>query len=142
VAHHRKRSLWTPGDGLWVSQGNRPVQVVETEYGRLGLMICHDVHVMPELLGKEKADIVLYSVGWYGPNTDNWYRNIFPERYVMPNGFSIMVANWSADKNSPGWPGHGYSCVIDRQGRVLAMAKSQKGEEIVYADLPIIQRKP
>jgi predicted amidohydrolase len=53
----------------------------------------------------------------------------------VPNGFSIVVSNWSADKDSPGWPGHGYSCVIDRDGRVLSMAKSQKGSEIVYADL-------
>ncbi len=47
VARHRKQSLWMPGDATWCSAGERPVQVVETEYGKLGLMICHDFHTLP-----------------------------------------------------------------------------------------------
>jgi hypothetical protein len=37
-----------------------------------GLMICFDFHTLPPLLAKQEADIVLYSVGWYGPNEKNW----------------------------------------------------------------------
>jgi len=136
IAHHRKRNLWPPGDGTWATEGHRPVQVVETPYGRLGLMICYDMHVLPELLAKHETDIVLYSVGWYGPNAENWYKNVFPRDYVKPNRFSIVVANWSAEPDNPGWPGHGYSCIVNRDGRVLAMAKSTRGPEIVIADLP------
>ena len=80
---------------------------------------------------------MLYSVGWYRPNTENWYRNVFPRRYVTPNGFSIVVANWFAEQNSPGWPGHGHSCVIDRTGAVLSMAKSDRGSEVVLGDLVV-----
>jgi predicted amidohydrolase len=137
VAHHRKRNLWSPGDGLWASEGDLPVQVVDSEYGKLGLMICYDVHRLPELLADKEADIVLYSVGWYGPNTEFWYRSVFPRRYVKPNRFAVIVANWSADQASTGWPGQGYSCIIDSQGNVLNMAKSTQGAEIVFGDLPV-----
>lgn len=140
ILHHRKWNPWPPGDGGWVTSGKKPVQVAETPYGRLGLMICYDVHRLPQELKKEKVDIVLYSVGWYGPNTDTWFSDTFPRRYVVPNGFAVVSANWSADEGAPGWPGHGYSCVIDRDGKVLAMAKTTRGEEIVIADLPIRPR--
>ncbi|MEI6219271.1 MAG: carbon-nitrogen hydrolase family protein [bacterium] len=137
VAHHRKKALWSPGDGLWASEGDLPVQVVDSEYGKLGLMICYDVHRLPELLADKKADIVLYSVGWYGPNTEYWYKSVFPKRYVKTNHFAVIVANWSADPDSTGWPGHGYSCIIDSKGNLLNMAKATQGEEIVFGDLPM-----
>lgn len=112
LLHHRKWNLRPPGDGLWASPGNRPVQVADTPYGRLGLMICYDVHRLPRELKKAGADIVLYSVGWYGPNTDVWFSDVFPRRYVAPNGFAVVAANWSADREARDWPGVGYSCVI------------------------------
>jgi len=135
--HHRKTILWQPGDGLWATEGVLPVDAIETKYGRLGLMICFEYHALPKLLARERVDIVLYSVGWYAPNVETWYREIFPRNTVVPNGFSIVVANWSAEKDSPGWPGHCCSCVIDSSGTVLAMAKETRGEEIVIADLPV-----
>jgi predicted amidohydrolase len=137
VAHHRKHNLWTPGDGTWATAGKTPVQVVDTPYGRLGLMICYDTHVLPAKLAKAKADIVLYSVGWYGPNTDAWFGSTFPMIYVAPHNFAVVSANWSADERAPGWPGHGYSCIIGPNGEVLAMAESKRGSEIIIADLPV-----
>ena len=137
AAHHRKRAMWPPGDGTWATAGNRPAQVVETPYGKLGLMICYDLHEMPKQLKKAGAEIVLYAVGWFGPNTENWYRDLFPRRYVVPNEFAVVAANWSAEKPGAAFEGAGYSCVIDRNGVVLAMAKDTVGSEIVIADLPV-----
>ncbi|MFW6162473.1 MAG: carbon-nitrogen hydrolase family protein [Planctomycetota bacterium] len=138
--HHRKQKLWPPGDGLWVTAGTRPLQTLDTPYGRLGLMICYEVHKLPRPLGEAGVDIVLYSIGWFGPNTRGWYTDTFPRKYVAPNGFAIVCANWSADKGAPGWEGIGYSCIIDRDGTVLAMARSERGAEVVLADLPIRHR--
>jgi predicted amidohydrolase len=137
VGHHRKQALWTPGDGQWAAAGDRPPQVIPTPYGRLGLMICYDVHLMPAKLKAAKAEIVLYSVGWYGLNTRAWFESIFPERHVVPNGFSVVAANWSGNPAEEGWEGRGASCVIAADGKVLAMAKGVEGCEIVVADLPI-----
>jgi len=138
IARHRKRNLWTPGDSTWATSGNGEAQVVATPYGRLGLMICFDVHVMAARL-KDKADIVLYSVGWYGPNTEGWYRDIFPEKYVKPNGFAVVAANWSAESPNDLWQGAGYSTIFDRNGAVLAMSSKTSAEDIVIADLPIAE---
>ncbi|MBA4386723.1 MAG: hypothetical protein C0404_02010 [Verrucomicrobia bacterium] len=134
LAHHRKISLWPPGDAGWVSAGEG-IQTVQTPYGRLGLMICHDFHVLPAKLAEAKVDMVLYSVGWYGPNGDDWFSRRFPEKYVAPNGFAVIAANWSAETKDKTWAGSGHSCVIDRTGKVLKMAVTEAGSEIVIADL-------
>lgn len=137
VAHHRKKALWTPGDSSWCTPGDRPVQVVDTEYGRLGLMICYDVHVLPPLLAKAGAQIVLYSVGWYGPNEREWFGKTFPAKAVVPHGFHVVAANWSSATEEQAWPGRGHSCVITREGRVLAMSDAVTGNDVVFADLPL-----
>lgn len=137
VAHHRKNSLWPPGDGTWVTSAPAKPAVVDTPFGRVGLMICHDLHTMPPVLRKAHADIVLYAVGWYGPNVENWYRDIFPRRYVVPNGFAVVAANWAVPPGEKDWGGAGYSCVIESDGRVLVMAKSPTDEEIVIAELHV-----
>src|ERR1051326_2573536 len=103
-------------------------------------MICYDVHVMAARL-KNKADIVLYSVGWYGPNTEDWYKDIFPAKYVKPNGFAVIAANWSAESSDDLWQGAGYSSIFDRNGTVLAISNKTSGEDIVYADLEVSQEK-
>lgn len=137
AAHHRKCSLWPPGDAGWVKQGEGIAQVVSTPYGRLGLMICHDVHAMPSRLKAARTDIVLYAVGWYGPHTENWFRDLFPRRYVVPNNFAVIAANWCAEEKGSKWDGQGYSCIIGRGGEVLSMAKGTGGPEIVLAELPV-----
>jgi predicted amidohydrolase len=137
VAHHRKQALWPPGDDTWMTRGNRPVQVADSPYGRLGLMVCYDWNVMPKKLKEAGADIVLYSVGWYGPGAENWFRNVFPRWCVIPNGFAVVAANWSAEPGAPGWPGHGHSCVIAADGTTLAMTTETRGNDIVFADLPL-----
>jgi predicted amidohydrolase len=137
LAHHRKKSLWTPGDTTWCTPGDLPVQVVKTEFGNLGLMICFDFHTLPPLLAKRGADIVLYSVGWFGPNESNWFRNVFPQQAIVPYGFDVVVSNWSSPTEAQEWPGRGHSCIITREGKVLAMSESVSGNDIVMADLEI-----
>ena len=137
LIHHRKKSLWTHGDSGWCEEGGLPPKVVETEYGRLGVMICYDVHSMPKILADLKADIVLYSVGWYGPNTEDWYKVRFPNKHVIPNNFSVVAANWSHEKGKKGWPGCGWSNVTYRNGVVLNITSKIAGEDIVYAKIPL-----
>ncbi len=137
IAHHRKRALWTPGDSTWCTKGDLPVQVVGTEYGNLGLMICFDFHVLPPLLAERKADIVLYSVGWYGPNEKTWFGKSFPAKAVVPYGYHVIAANWTSATSDDAWPGRGYSCIIRRDGSVVAMSERVTGSDIVIADLPL-----
>jgi predicted amidohydrolase len=140
IAHHRKKTLWTPGDSNWCTPGKLPVQVVQTEFGNLGLMICIEFQTLPPLLAKREADIVLYSVGWYGPNEKNWFGEQFPAKSVVPYGFDVVAANWTSPTAQQSWPGRGHSCVITREGKVLAMSEAVSGNAIVLADLEIRKR--
>ncbi len=141
IAHHRKKILWTPGDSTWCTAGDLPVQIVETEYGRIGLMICYDFHVLPPLLAKGGADIVLYSVGWYGPNEESWFGKSFPEKAVIPYGFDVVAANWTSPTVDEEWPGRGHSCIITPRGNVLSMSRAVFGNAIVYGNLEIRRRR-
>lgn len=141
IAHHRKRGIWTPGDSTWVTPGDLPIQVVDTEFGRLGLMICFDFHTLPPLLAEQGADIVLYSVGWYGPNEKLWFTKQFPERAVIPYGFDVIAANWTSSTPDEVWPGRGHSCILTREGKVLALSEAVCGNAIVMADLEIRSRQ-
>ena len=137
VAHHRKKGLWTPGDSAWCTPGDLPIQVVKTEYGNLGLMICYDFHTLPPHLAKRGVDIVLYSVGWYGPNEANWFGKELPARVAVPNGLYIVAANWASATEAEAWPGRGHSAIITREGKVVAMSDKFCGNDIVIGDLPI-----
>ncbi len=141
AAHHRKKAMWPPGDGDWCSPGELPVQIVDTEYGRLGLMICYDFQLLPPLLHDAGADIILYSVGWYGPNEKNWFTNLFPRKAIIPYGHHVVSANWCGRDPDDDWPGRGYSCVISKSGEILALNDDGSQECVVIADLPVKSRK-
>ncbi len=136
AARHRKSDLWNEGDSSWATAGVGDAQVASTPYGRLGLMICHDYQTLPKQL-RGKADIVLYSVGWYGPNTEGWYSDMFPRQVVVPNGFAVIAANWAAAASDDLWQGVGYSTIYKADGTVVAMSSRTSGNDIVYGDLPI-----
>ena len=137
LLHHRKKSLWTHGDSGWCEEGDLKPQIAETEYGKLGLMICYDVHSMPEILSELQADIVLYSVGWFGPNTEDWYKRRFPNKHVIPNNFSVIAANWSHERGQDKWPGCGWSNIVYRNGVLLNITNKIGGETIVFGSIPL-----
>ncbi len=146
IAHHRKKSLWTPGDAEWCSTGTLPVTVVKTEFGNLpGLMICFDVHSMPPLLaqsgssevgvirsaGTSPARKLVWESGSFGPNS-----SIVPQRLLRGHG--------KLDKCHP-YRTHGRGCGLVESSaataRVLAMSDSVTEQTCVFADLAL-RRSP
>jgi hypothetical protein len=71
----------------------------------------------------------------------DWFGRAFPERVVKPHGFAVVAANWSSPTPEKSWPGRGYSCILTREGKVLAMSRAVYGKDIVLADLEINQRQ-
>jgi predicted amidohydrolase len=135
VAHWRKRNLWPVADASWATAGGEKASIAETELGRIGLMICYDVHVVLEDLGEAGADVVLHSVAWYGPNSGGWFDTVLA-RKVGEAGAGLVLANWTFPED-PGWSGWGLSRVIGPDGETLARAESDLGDEVVIADLPL-----
>lgn len=132
--HYRKRIEWTVADTYWMTAGPERVAVVDTEYGRLGLMICRDVHRVLRELGDAGADIVLHCVAWYGPNSDGWF-DVVLSRMVREAGVTLVLANWTFPED-PGWSGFGLSRVIGADGSALARCRRDVGEEIVLVEVP------
>ena len=81
--------------------------------------------------------MVLWSVNWWGPNFENYLRVQVSEDLAKQYNMNVMMANWSGVNKKHKWNGQGYSCGINRTGKVISMAKTLFGKEIVYADFKI-----
>jgi predicted amidohydrolase len=139
ACHYRKLNLWMPGDGTWAQEGNLGLGLCDTEFGKLGLMICFDqtCGVAPRLKAAG-ARTILYPIAWVhdGP-PEAWFDLHLPER-VKAWDVNLVGANWSLAQ-APAGPkavyGYGCSRIIARDGAILARA-GPAGNDILYADLP------
>jgi predicted amidohydrolase len=135
VAHYRKLTPWPHPEKSWATPGDRGVQVYDTEYGRVGLAICFDIHTILPQYQKHHLWALLYPIAWVDcQHPAEWFWHTLPQR-VAPFGHYVIGANWSVDKPQP-WTGYGFSTIIAPGGKVVASAKSLHGSEIVYATIP------
>jgi predicted amidohydrolase len=134
VAHYRKLTPWPHPEQSWATPGDRGVQTYDTEYGRVGLAICFDIHSVLEKYQPHHIWALLYPIAWVDVNHPaDWFWHRLPER-VKPFRHYLIGANWSVDGRQP-WFGYGFSTVIDPDGKVVATAKSLYGSEILYAEI-------
>ncbi len=135
VAHYRKLNPWPFPEQSWATRGDRGIQVVETEYGRVGLAICFDIHTILENYEDQKLWALLYPIAWVDEeHPAHWFYHKLP-REIGKYQHHLIGANWSVDQPQR-WRGYGFSTIISAEGKVLATAKSLYGSEIVNAELP------
>jgi predicted amidohydrolase len=134
VAHYRKLTPWPYPEKSWATPGDRGVQFYDTEYGRVGLAICFDVHTILEKYEPHKIWALLYPIAWVDENHPaDWFWHRLPKR-CAPFKHYVIGANWSVDQPQK-WFGYGFSTILGPDGKVLASAKSLYGSEIVYATI-------
>ena len=134
VAHYRKLTPWPRPEKSWATPGDRGVQVYDSEYGRMGLAICYDIHTILEKYQSQHIWALLYPIAWVDDNHPaDWFWHRLPER-VAPFKHYVIGANWSVDERQD-WFGYGFSVILSPEGKVLASAKSLYGSEIVYATI-------
>jgi predicted amidohydrolase len=137
LIHYRKRNPWIWAEKGWAENGNLGNPVADTPFGRLGLLICFDVHKQFEVMSKRKIDTLLYSIAWVDAAGSDWFSKLLPARTKDCN-FNVIGANWTVPKNpKPDWHGYGQSLIISPKGKVLAKAKNDLAEETVFAEIPI-----
>jgi len=137
VAHYRKLTPWPHPEKSWATPGDRGVQAFDTEYGRVGLAICYDIHTILAKYASHHLWALLYPIAWVDANSPaEWFLKKLPAR-VAPYHCHLLGANWSVDHEQSWW-GYGFSTVISANGTVLATAKTRHGSEIVYATLPAV----
>lgn len=139
MAHYRKLTPWPHPEKSWATPGDRGVQTFDTEYGRVGLAICFDIHTILEKYEPVKIWALLYPIAWVDDeHPAEWFWHRLPER-IKPFNHYVIGANWSVDQK-PEWRGYGFSTIYAPGGKILASARSLHGSEIVYATLETEKR--
>lgn len=134
VAHYRKLTPWPYPEKSWATPGDRGVQVYDSEYGRMGLAICFDIHTVLEKYQPHNLWALLYPIAWVDDNHPaDWFWHGLPQR-VAPFKHYLIGANWSVEEKQK-WFGYGFSTILAPDGKVLASARSLYGSEIVCATL-------
>ncbi|MEI6656638.1 MAG: carbon-nitrogen hydrolase family protein [Verrucomicrobiota bacterium] len=136
VLHYRKINPWPYAEKSWATAGDHGLQTYDTEYGRVGIAICYDIHTILEDYQRKDLWTLLFSTAWADAEYPaDWFYHELPDKVKLFN-HHLISANWSVDAKQA-WRGYGFSVVISNEGRVLATAKSLYGSDIVFADLPM-----
>lgn len=136
ILHYRKQFLWAVGDPMWAEPGVFETQpVVETPFGRIGVMLSYDMHEVFRQLAEQRVDIILHASAFYGMNFEAWLLTRY-RRMVRAAGANVILANWALPW--PGnWEGYGLSRILRRDGTLLASRTGNPGEYIVIHDIPL-----
>ena len=113
VLHYQKQFLATH-DQNWFAWGENGCPVVDTELGRLGLLICFDGRI-PEIartLALQKVDVVVDMANFFAMDqADLWT----PAR-AWENGFWIIAGTKAGVERSIYYPGG--SMIVDPEGQI------------------------
>jgi len=108
------------------------ISVFDTEWGRVGLMICYDLR-FPELMRRialEGAQVVLIPAVWPKPRLEDW--RLLLRARAVENQVFVVGCNRSRE---PGGKDFGYSAVVDPSGQIIAEAGLE--EILMTADLDL-----
>jgi 5-aminopentanamidase len=131
VGNYRKIHL-TPLEKAWFTPGSKPV-LVNTELGRIGLMICWDL-AFPELarhLAVHEAELLLVPCAWESPFHEPF------QKFAMARALDNTV--YVAACNQVGWSFSfrffGLSSIYGPDGSEIAIANMDDQEEIIRATI-------
>ncbi|HUU42880.1 MAG TPA: carbon-nitrogen hydrolase family protein, partial [Planctomycetota bacterium] len=78
LIHYRKRDPWPWAERGWATPGDLGNPVVETPFGRLGLLICYDIHKQAEVMSRQKVHTLLYAIAWVDDEGSDWFAKRLP----------------------------------------------------------------
>ncbi len=140
VSHYRKLAPWPYPEKSWATPGDLGVQTYDTEYGRVGLAICFDIHTILEKYKPKNIWALLYPIAWVADtHPADWFWHLLPNRIKGFNHY-VIGANWSVDDPQP-WFGYGFSTIYAPDGEILATSHKLYGTDILYADLDCSPKK-
>lgn len=135
LLQYRKLNPWPTGEAGWATKGDNGQEYIDTPYGRLGVLICYDILFEMPAMEAANVDTVLYSTAWWNTRLNRWFEKGLPE-VTRRHGINIVAANRTVPVK-PDWYGYGQSRIIENDGKILARAKNDLADEIIYADLPV-----
>jgi len=141
---HRKMNIltelmtppYTPGDS---------VQTVETELGRIGMLVCADTFVTAHLnaMRRKKPDLVLVPYGW-AAEPKEWPKHGENLRKVVSKaartiGAPVVGTDLVGEITHGPWKGRTYggqSAAADLEGNLLARGKDRE-PDVLVVDIPL-----
>lgn len=148
ILKHRKINELDIGHPYY-DLGDR-LNVVDTEFGRLGLMICADAtardHVLTRALAYMGADMILSPSSWAVPpdydNKKEPYGDTWRNAYVpVAKEFRVWIASasnvgWMTGGPWNGWKGIGCSMVVNPDGKeVVNGPYGEEADTILYVEI-------
>ncbi len=114
---YRKRHPWFPED--WATPGPTAPPLVEIDGLALTIAVCYDVHFLADDAARElaAADLLLFPSAWVEA-PDNRIAHLAK----LARAFDLHVANANWAPGIVRVPGQGGSCVVGRDGSVIARA--------------------
>lgn len=128
IGKHRKTHPYI-SEPKWAAPGDTPHAVFDTALGRIGLLICMDIHFVEtaRLEGLAGADVICHISNWLAERTPAPY---WISRAVE-NGCYIIEANrWGLERTVQF---SGGSCVINPDGAIASVV--DRGDGICYAEI-------
>ncbi|CNL41060.1 nitrilase/cyanide hydratase and apolipoprotein N-acyltransferase [Yersinia enterocolitica] len=130
IGCHRKSHPYI-SEPKWAAAGDVGHQVFDTPLGRIGMLVCMDIH-FPEtarLLALDGVDVICHISNWLAERT--------PAPYwitrAMENGCYLVESNrWGLER---GVQFSGGSCIIEPDGKIAAVVDD--GDGIAYAEVDI-----
>ncbi|MBH0130639.1 carbon-nitrogen hydrolase family protein [Salinibacterium sp. NK8237] len=127
---HHKTVFWDYEYTLF-TPGTKQVEVVDTQFGRVGLLLCADgiVPEVPRILALKGADMLLNSLNSRGPDEMRVHE---PLRAIENHVWHVAANTVGGPAN--GFPWTGGSQVVSPLGDILANA-GETEERMVWADI-------
>ncbi len=127
IAWEYKKSHPTPAEIPVVNPGNSDIPYFDSEYGRLGCLICYDLDFTALTNQANKKDIDILLVPAYDWESFAETHSKSANFESLQNGIAIIRAN-----------GNGINLITDKNGNIIAGLNTfTVKEKILYADLPI-----
>lgn len=136
VGTHRKSHPYI-SEPKWSAPGNLGHQVFETPIGRIGLLICMDIHFIEtaRLMAVQGADVICHISNWLAERTPApyWISRAFE------NGCYVIEANrWGLERTVQF---SGGSCVIAPDGTLAAVIDGGDGFALADMDLELARTR-
>jgi predicted amidohydrolase len=144
-AVYRKAHLWAD-ERRWFTPGNQPPAVVDTDRGRIAILICYDLE-FPEwtrLAGLAGADLLCVPTNWPASSLPSGERPIEVVRAQATASVDrvfVAVCDRVGPERGTQWVGG--SAIIGQDGYPLALAEAGGGPQTLFArcDLSLARDK-
>lgn len=142
LAIYRKCHLWDE-EKLWFQPGEARPPVLETRFGRLGMLICYDLE-FPESVRSlmiRGAELIVVPTNWplsKRPEGERPPEMIGASSAARLNGVFIACCDRVGPERGVSWTGG--SCIVDTQGWLVA-ERTQRDRGYLLADIEVARAR-